>query len=291
MVNTRLDIQHSHILAAGRSNSLKIHSATNSQKYKQVNIVFASKPSQDVKEATNDFFSRHIIKGLSKMVSHTATTVRENNSVGEYEASEKFSVWEDNKFFCCETYCYRWNFAIKVVIEDVEDVLGVLLLKRVFCLTMVNPQVLVWAISRQAKILGKENEAREMIDKAMTVLDEVVTYEEATVQKFEVVQVNTNSYVKSCRVGPRIIKIVAHREKSIEEGRERKANDVDREQVKANNGDKGEEKGKTNYGERNVTVNDEYSGGEENGKDSGTRDEGQEEARKRLWRMGSPIYF
>jgi len=172
MINAHLRIQQSRILAGLENYSkLKTHDL---QEYKQVNILLSSKPSQDLKEAINDFFSSHIVKGLGKICPAAILTVLGNNSVGKYEASGMFIVWKDNKLLRYDTYCYRWNFAAKGVLKDVEGVVGVLLLKRVIDLTRTNPHLLIWVISHQASLLGKTSELKEMIEEAMDILEKVV---------------------------------------------------------------------------------------------------------------------
>ena len=69
-----------------------------------------------------------------------------------------------------------WNFAAAGVIEDTEGVVGVLLCKRVIDITKTDPQVLTWAISRQASSLGKKDEA-QMIEEAMGVLERVMKFQ------------------------------------------------------------------------------------------------------------------
>jgi len=47
------------------------------------------------------------------------------------------------------------------------------MMKRVVDLTKTDPQVLTWAISRQAQILNKKEKASEMIDKAIAIIKKV----------------------------------------------------------------------------------------------------------------------
>jgi len=42
----------------------------------------------------------------------------------------------------------------------------------------VSYQVISWAISRQAALLGKEDQADQMIDEALTILKKVVQMQE-----------------------------------------------------------------------------------------------------------------
>ena len=175
MVNGRLQKQHSHILTGERGDQ-EIHSGTIVEACKQVNIVLSSKPSDDLVEAIDEFFSGNFMSGLGKLVHVAVKGVLGNASMGEYETSQMFIVWEYNALLRYDAYCYRWNFAAEGVIEDTEGVVGVLLCKRVIDITKTDPQVLTWAISRQASSLGKKDEA-QMIEEAMGVLERVMKFQ------------------------------------------------------------------------------------------------------------------
>ena len=175
MVNGRLQKQHSHILTGERGDQ-EIHSGTIVEACKQVNIVMSSKPSEDLVAAIDEFFTGNYMSGLGKLVHVAVKGVLGNASMGEYETSQMFIVWEYNALLRYDAYCYRWNFAAEGVIEDTEGVVGVLLCKRVIDITKTDPQVLTWAISRQASGLGKKDEA-QMIEEAMEVLERVMKFQ------------------------------------------------------------------------------------------------------------------
>ena len=84
-----------------------------------------------------------------------------------------FIVWTDNALLRLDAYFYRWNFTSSQVITNVEGVSGVVMMKRVIDITKTDPQVLTWAISRQAQFLGRKEEAGEMISKAIAILKKV----------------------------------------------------------------------------------------------------------------------
>jgi hypothetical protein len=114
--------------------------------------------------------------GLEKIVALGAEAILGNDSMGEYETTDMFIVWTNNALLRCDTYYYRWNFVSKGVINDAEGVVGVLLVKRVVDLTKTDPQVLTWAISKQAVKQGlAEDKIEGMIDSAMKVIPKVVS--------------------------------------------------------------------------------------------------------------------
>ena len=86
-------------------------------------------------------------------------------------------TWGDNALLRCDVYCYRWNFSSEGVIEKVDGAIGILLLQRVVDMTKADPQVLTWAISRQAGAQGKEDEADAMIDHATVMINKIAHFQ------------------------------------------------------------------------------------------------------------------
>ena len=183
MIEGRLENQK-NIMIAGERQDQEIHSGTIVDLYKQVNIKLSSKPSSDIGAAIHDFFSGNFLSGLEDLAGLAVNAVLGNESMGEYETSNMFIVWSNNALLRYDVYCYRWNFAAKGVIEDTEGVVGVLMIQRVVDLTKTDPQVLTWAISRQASILGDESKAKTMIADALSMLEDVMKFQ-AQVKKDE----------------------------------------------------------------------------------------------------------
>ena len=176
MVNGQLDNQQKHIIAGERGNQ-EIYSGTVVEEFKLVNIVMEEKASQDLEEAVDSFFSGSIMKGLGKLIHLSMAAVLGNSSMGEYETSTMLIVWTNNALLRCDTYYYRWNFSSKGIIDQMEGVVGILMVKRVIDVTKTDPQVLTWAISRQASLLGKESETTEMIEEAMNIIKKVAKFQ------------------------------------------------------------------------------------------------------------------
>ena len=166
MVLGHLDMQQHHIIAGERGDQ-QIHSGTVVQVFKQVNIVVQDQPSEDIEGAIDNFFKGSFMSGFSKLVAMSIKAVLGNSSVGEYQSSSMLIVWTDNALLRCDTYCYRWNFSSAGVIEQVEGAVGVLMIQRVIDLTKTDPQVLSWAITRQARACP---DMIDMFEKAMAVL-------------------------------------------------------------------------------------------------------------------------
>ena len=56
-----------------------------------------------------------------------------------------------------------------------EGAIGILMVQRVINITETDPQVLTWAISRQASALGKKGDAT--IDEAMEIVKKVAVFQ------------------------------------------------------------------------------------------------------------------
>ena len=189
MVDGRLQVQEQQMLA-GERNDQEIHSGTVVEMFKQVNIKMTDKESDDIDSAIGDFFSGNIGAGIGKLVGLAVKAVLGNEAMGEYETTQMFIVWTDNALLRYDMYCYRWNFVAKGVIEETEGVVGILSVKRVIDITKTDPQVLTWAITRQAEALGTPEEAGKLIDDALQVLEKVIKFQ-SRVKKDEV-ETNTS---------------------------------------------------------------------------------------------------
>jgi hypothetical protein len=174
MITGRLRNAKNNILA-GQRNDEEIHAGIIVEELQHISIVETEKGSDDIKGAVDDFFSGNFMKGIGDIVSLTVSTILGNESVGEYESTDMFIVWHNNALLRYDLYTYRWNFSSKGgVIENTEGVTGAFMCKRVIDLTQTDPQVLTWAISRQAAITGID--ASSMIDSAMKILEKIVDF-------------------------------------------------------------------------------------------------------------------
>ena len=176
MVSGRLENQQSSIISGERGNQ-EIHSGTVVEVHRQVNIVISEKGDQDLEEAIGGFFSADMIKGIFSVVKMGINAVLGNLSMGEYDSSDMFVVWTNNALLRCDTYYYRWNFGAEGIVEKTEGAIGILLVKRVIDISSTDPQVLTWAVSRQAACLETPEKAGEMIDAAMEVLMKVQKFQ------------------------------------------------------------------------------------------------------------------
>ena len=172
MVNFHLENAKNEMLAGERTDQ-EIDTGTVVEFSKQVNITVTSEPNPELEDAVNDFFSGNLSGGFGKLISVGIEAVLGNASMGEHEGSNMFIQWHNNALLRLDAFYYRWNFSSTEIIKDVEGASGVIVIKRVINLVNTDPQVLTWAISRQANMLGTPDSASEMIDDAVAIIKKV----------------------------------------------------------------------------------------------------------------------
>ena len=172
MINFHLDNAKTDMLAGHRDDQ-EIHTGTVVEFSKQVSVTMTNEVSPKLEDAVHDFFGGNLLRGFGKLVSVSVEAVLENASMGEHEGSNMFIQWQDNALLRLDAYYYRWNFSSIDIIKNVEGASGVICMKRVINLVNTDPQVLTWAISRQASLLGNPDGASEMIEDAVSIIKKV----------------------------------------------------------------------------------------------------------------------
>ena len=183
MINQRLENEMNSILN-GERNDQEIDTGTVVSFNKLVYMKLIEKEGAHLKDAISEIFSGEFIAGLESIVKLGADTVLGNSAMGEYETTDMFIVWNENALLRCDAYYYRWNFVSHSVIDKIEGVTGVLLIKRVIDLTKTDPQVLTWAITNMADRLNKSQDKPEkpvdpnkLINDALEVLENVIKFQ------------------------------------------------------------------------------------------------------------------
>ena len=175
MVNSRLEIAKQKILN-GEANDQQIHAGTVVEYTQQINIALSKATTPDLLVAITEFMGGTMdsaLSGFAKIIKVGVDSVLGNSSMGQHEGTNMFIMWTENALLRLDAYFYRWNFTSNEVIKDVEGASGVIMMKRVIDLTKTDPQVLTWAISRQAQLLNKKQDAGLMIDKAIAIIRKV----------------------------------------------------------------------------------------------------------------------
>ena len=82
--------------------------------------------------------------------------------VGEHSVKHVIFLPTKTSILRCDVYYYRWNFASKGIIDNMEGVVGVVLLKRVIDVVKTDQKVLYRALSQT---MGWTFEGDEQTDK------------------------------------------------------------------------------------------------------------------------------
>ena len=178
MVNYLLDNAKTEMLHGDRGDQ-RIYTGTVIDFNKQVNISLENHKADELDVAIKNFFGQRIAEGFKKIVTASVDAVLGNASMGEHQGSNMFIEWSDNALLRLDAFYYRWNFSSTEIINGVEGVSGVLVMKRVIKLGENDPQVLTWAISRQASGLGNAKDASDMIEEALAIIRKVNALQQA----------------------------------------------------------------------------------------------------------------
>ena len=178
MVTNHLTLQKQHILN-GERNDQEIHEGTIVREYQQMYITDSREPSSEIVKTVDSLFSGDFLGALKNAATVALKEICGNTSIGEYEQSEMFIVWQNHALLRLDTYVYRWNFSSTGVIMDTEGVLGVLIVQRVMNIVKVDPQVMTWAICSGS---SDEVAIKKEIEVTKSVMDSVVDLKKKTLE-------------------------------------------------------------------------------------------------------------
>jgi hypothetical protein len=157
----------------GRSDDEEIHKGLVVAKHQQI-FVNASSKSDKAHKAIDDFFSGDLLNGAKELILGGVDELLGNYSVGENESEDMLILWENNALLRVDVYYWKWNFSSEGVVKVAQNVFAVYCVKRVINPEQVDPNVLIYAISRMcAKNKMKADEALDYVKKIMEKLKEV----------------------------------------------------------------------------------------------------------------------
>eukprot|EP00731_Ephydatia_muelleri_P012754 Em0007g64a len=123
MGTDHLTLQKQHILN-GERNDQEIHEGTMVREYQQMYVTDSRKLSNEIEKTVDSLFSGDFLDALKNAATVALNEICGNTSIGEYEQSEMFIVWQNHALLRLDIYLYRWNFSSKGVITEAEGVLG-----------------------------------------------------------------------------------------------------------------------------------------------------------------------
>ena len=175
MAHAQLASQVNTILH-GSTDDEEIHKGKVVAKHQQIYCDASSKPDQ-VESAIKDFFDGDLLDGAKELILAGVDELLGNNSIGENATEDMLILWESNALLRVDVYYWKWNFSQKGVVDVAQNILAMYCVKRVINPSEVDPNILVWAITRMCVKKGMENdEALDYIKKIMEKLKEVKEY-------------------------------------------------------------------------------------------------------------------
>lgn len=157
----------------GETGNQEIYAGPVSAVTKQVNIIMAGRPPDEVRKSVKQLFRGHVKKLVLKAVSFVVT----NPCVGEHEGTSTFIQWTEHHcaIMRLDIYCYRWNFSSDKVIHDLEGAVGVIIVKRLINLANIDSQILTSTMFKQLAFLNNPRKITRMLKKADKTLQRLIT--------------------------------------------------------------------------------------------------------------------
>lgn len=150
-VRSHLDCEQLSIVAEDRGDK-EICTGMVVDVLRKVNVVMSLTSKEIgpliVEDVIKSFFSEVNLTGLDKLINSSISEIVANTEVGEHSLSHVIVLPTSisSLFLRCDAYYYRWNFASRGIINNLEGVVGVLLLKRVVDVTKTDNKVLKSAL-------------------------------------------------------------------------------------------------------------------------------------------------
>jgi len=164
------------IILHGSTDDEEIHKGKVVARHQQVRVDASSKPEQ-VESAIKDFFDGDLLDGAKALILAGADELLGNFSVGENETEDMLILWESNALLRVDVYYWKWNFSSKGVVDVAQNVFAMYCVKRVINPAEVEPNILIWAITRMCVKKGQTNEeALDYVKQIMEKIKEVKEY-------------------------------------------------------------------------------------------------------------------
>lgn len=116
-----------------------------SEKYK---IKVSNAPSADINNAIDEVLKGDFLDGLKSLITAGLNTLLGNASAGETERVDFHVVFANNSLLRIDYMMYKYNFSSKGIIDEVQNVFCYYLQVGVLDLEKVNPQILLYELTR-----------------------------------------------------------------------------------------------------------------------------------------------
>ena len=157
-----------------------------------------------VEDVIKSFFSEVNLTGLDKLINSSISEIVANNKAGEHSLRHMIVLPTriSSLFIRCDAYYYRWNFASRGIINNLEGVVGILLLKRVVDVAKTDNKVL-----KSALLDTQSRTVDDLQDHSESELGSETTMEEESDSKTES-SLETNEERQNIRGKRREIRMV-----------------------------------------------------------------------------------
>lgn len=115
------------------------------EKYK---IHVSSAPSSEIDSAIGEVLKGDFLSGLKNLISVGLNQMLGNTSAGETEKVDFHIVFANNSLLRIDYMMYRYNFSSKAIVDKVQNVFCYYLQVGVLDLEKVNPQILLYELTR-----------------------------------------------------------------------------------------------------------------------------------------------
>ncbi len=164
------------LILHGMSDDEEIHAGKVVTSTKQIFVDASAKPKA-IEGAISNFFDGEMKDGVMKLIVAGVNELLGNFSIGESEVQDMLIVWENNSLLRVDIYYWKWNFSSKGVMSVAQNIFAVYCVKRVINPFEVDPDVLIWAISRMCSKKGMKD--AESLKYVHHIMEEVKTIKDA----------------------------------------------------------------------------------------------------------------
>ena len=162
----------------GSSNDEEIHKGKVVAKHQQI-YVNASAKSDAVDNAVKEFFTGDLLKGAKDLILGGVNELLGNFSAGENESEDMLILWENNALLRIDVYYWKWNFSSNQILKVAQNVFAVYCVKRVINPSEIEPNVLIWAITRMYERNTSSTEPDEALDYVRRIMEKIREVKEA----------------------------------------------------------------------------------------------------------------
>ena len=171
LAKSRLQAIENEVLN-GRRGDQQIHAGTviEMERYMSVNTTEHSDIGVEAGNMIKSFVDGKILEGVQALLVKGANVIFGNKTAGETEHSQMLILWEHGALIRMDVYHWKYQFSSNSIMKCTDSIYAAFAMKRVVKIGEVRTPVLVYCITRAAKIVGENEEnAEEYARKAVAI--------------------------------------------------------------------------------------------------------------------------